>query len=140
VTQAVPNVLTQARAAERLSTESVIWLTSVHADGQPQSSPVWFLWDGSAFWHRSQAQAGKVANIRSNPKVALHLSDDGKGGDIETVEGNAELVDVMPDQVEAAYGKKYEADLRDGLEMTFEQMKADYPIVVRVTPTRARVW
>ena len=31
------------RAAERLRTEEVIWLTTVGNDGMPQPSPVWFL-------------------------------------------------------------------------------------------------
>ena len=34
------------RAERRLREEAISWLTSVRADGQPQSLPVWFLWDG----------------------------------------------------------------------------------------------
>ena len=33
-----------ARAAERLEGELILWLTTVTPEGQPQSSPVWFLW------------------------------------------------------------------------------------------------
>ena len=43
-----PSDQAQARAAERLRGEQVAWLTTVRADGQAQSSPVWFLWDGDS--------------------------------------------------------------------------------------------
>jgi PPOX class probable F420-dependent enzyme len=66
--------------AQRLSNEPIGWLTTAGADGQPQSSPVWFIWEGVSLWLRSQAHAGKVRNIRANPRVAFHLADDGHGG------------------------------------------------------------
>lgn len=36
------------RVRERLTEESVAWLTTVGRDGTPQPNPVWFLWDGDA--------------------------------------------------------------------------------------------
>ena len=36
------------RAERRLREEKIAWLATVRADGQPQSVPVWFLWDGEA--------------------------------------------------------------------------------------------
>lgn len=134
------DVLSTGRPAERLGTERIAWLTTAGADGQPQSSPIWFVWDRSAFWLRSQARAGKVANVRANPKVALHLADDGDGGDIVTVEGTAEIVDELPEDVEAAYMSKYGAAIVSALHSTPEELKAGYPTTVRITPTRIRVW
>jgi PPOX class probable F420-dependent enzyme len=134
------DILSTGRPAERLGADRIAWLTTAGADGQPQSSPVWFVWDGSAFWLRSQANAGKVANLRANPKVALHLADDGDGGDIVTAEGTAEIVDRLPDDVEAAYLSKYGTAIVSALETTPEKLMAEYPTTVRVTPTRARTW
>ena len=87
------DVLQQDGPARRLADEGVGWLTTAGAGGQPQSSPVWFVWDGASLWLRSQAQAGKVRNIKANPRVAFHLADDGNGGDIITIEGLASLED-----------------------------------------------
>jgi PPOX class probable F420-dependent enzyme len=80
------DTLRQDAIAERLATEEIAWLTTVTGKGQPQSSPIWFLWDGESFWLRSQEHAAKVRNIGGNPRVSLHLSDDGHGGNVVTVD------------------------------------------------------
>ena len=41
-----PSRQAHAHADRRLRSEQVAWLTTVRADGQAQSSPMWFLWDG----------------------------------------------------------------------------------------------
>jgi PPOX class probable F420-dependent enzyme len=137
---AVSDPLAEPRPAERLVIEPIAWLTTAGADGQPQSSPVWFHWDGAAFWLRTQVAARKVTNIRANPKVALHLADDGNGGDIVTVEGTAELRDGWSDDVESAFLAKYDEAIRTAIGTTFEQLRIDYPVTIRVYPTRTRTW
>jgi PPOX class probable F420-dependent enzyme len=42
------------RAQRRLHEEEIAWLTTVRADGQPQSVPVWFLYKDGAFLLYSQ--------------------------------------------------------------------------------------
>ena len=61
-----------AHADRRLRTEVILWLTTVRADGQPQSSPVWFVWDGRTFLIYS-LPSQKVPNIRRSPRVSLHM-------------------------------------------------------------------
>ena len=84
-----PSRQAHAHADRRLRSEQVAWLTTVRADGQAQSTPVWFLWDGETFLLYSQPGAQKVRNVAANPKVSLHLGDDGAGGDVVTFEGTA---------------------------------------------------
>src|SRR5437016_3874892 len=79
-----------AHADERLRREVVIWLTTVRPDGQPQSSPVWFLWDGRTFLIYSLPTSQKLPNIRGNPRVSLHLNDD-QGSDVVSIEGLASI-------------------------------------------------
>jgi PPOX class probable F420-dependent enzyme len=134
------DVLQQDGPAQRLTSEGIGWLTTANAAGQPQSSPVWFIWDGAALWLRSQAQAGKVRNIKANPRVAFHLADDGHGGNIITVEGAASLETDLPEQLLEAYFQKYGEAIRTALQTTPEQLAADYPITIRITPTRTRTW
>jgi PPOX class probable F420-dependent enzyme len=133
------DVLQQDGVAGRLAGESIGWLTTVSANGQPQSSPVWFLWDGASLWLRSQPQAGKVRNIEANPRVAFHLADDGNGGSIVTIDGVASL-EGEPGEVVDAYLAKYDESIRTALQTTPEQLAAEYSTTIRITPNRTRAW
>ncbi len=73
-----------ARAEGRLRGEEIAWLTTVRPDGQPQSVPVWFLWDGEGFLIYSRPGARKLRNIEANPKVNLNLNSNDTGGGNET--------------------------------------------------------
>src|SRR5215203_5217199 len=108
-----------AHAAGRLRAEEMIWLTTVRADGQPQTSAVWFHWDGADFLLFSQPAAAKLRNVAADPRVSLNLNGTGHGIDLVVVEGTAE---VVPDHAGAAwpgrervdaYYAKYERTLRE---------------------------
>jgi PPOX class probable F420-dependent enzyme len=68
-----------AAAAGRLQTDPIIWLTTVNPSGQPQSTPVWFLWQDGEFIIYGSADGPKKANIEANPLVSLHLEGAGHG-------------------------------------------------------------
>jgi PPOX class probable F420-dependent enzyme len=128
------------RAESRLRSEPIIWLTTVRADGQAQATPVWFLWDGETFLLYSQPDAQKVRNLAANPKVALHLDDDGSGGDVVTVEGTATVEPDTPraDRVDG-YLAKYQAAI-EALGYEPGPFARSYSTAIRVRPTRLRVW
>ena len=53
----------ESHADRRLREERIAWLTTVRADGsdgQPQSVPVWFLWDGETFLVYSRPDRQKL--------------------------------------------------------------------------------
>jgi len=129
----------QAHALDRLRREPILWLTTVRTDGQPQSSPVWFVWDEQSFLIFSIPTSQKVPNIRANPRVALHLGDDGVGADIVTLEGTAQIVENAPgvDKV-PAYVEKYRGLIED-MGASPSQFAGLYSTAIRVTPTRVRV-
>jgi PPOX class probable F420-dependent enzyme len=135
-----PSNEAHARADRRLRSEQVAWLTTVRADGQAQSTPVWFLWDGSTFLVYSQPDAPKVANLAANPKVSLHLNDDGAGDDVVTFEGAAAVEPDTPraDRVED-YLAKYQAAIA-ALGYEPGPFARTYSTAIRVRPTRARIW
>jgi Pyridoxamine 5'-phosphate oxidase len=45
------------RAERRLHEEEIAWLTTMRTDGQPQSVPVWLLWNNEAFLSRVRFRA-----------------------------------------------------------------------------------
>jgi len=127
-----------AHALDRLDRDMIGWLTTVTPDGQPQTFPIWYLWeDGEALIY-SDHRAKRNANIASNPRVSLHLADDGSGGDLVVVEGEARVDPATPPVTEhAAYLAKYGAWIGDLLESA-EAMAAVYNVPIRVRPVRGR--
>jgi len=129
-----------AAADTRLRKETIIWLTTVDAAGQPQSSPVWFLWNGSEFLIYGSQDGKKTRNILANSRVGLNLDGDGQGGGVVVIEGAARIdpdgprADSVADYL-AKYGQRIES-----YGWTIEGFARDYPHVIRVTPTRARIW
>ena len=128
------------RAAQRLRDELIIWLTTVNAAGQPQSSPVWFLWDGETFLIYSKPGTPKLRNLGANPRVGLHLDGNGRGGDVVVIEGAGAYdtavatADGVPAYVEK-YGGRITAN-----GWTPASFAADYSEALRITPRSTRVW
>jgi PPOX class probable F420-dependent enzyme len=131
---------TEGRPAHRLATEPIGWLTTVRADGVPQSSPVWFVVHEAAIYLRSQPNAAKLRNISTHPAVGFHLDGDGNGGDIVTMEGTAEVLDEAPPGLMDAYLAKYDQLIRTRMGATPEQLEAQFSSTIRITPRRARAW
>jgi PPOX class probable F420-dependent enzyme len=122
----------------RLEDETVIWLTTVNANGQPQSSPVWFLATTDHLVVYSLADTPRVRNIRANPRVSLNLNSTPNGDELVIIEGRAEIVDDAPAAEEDDdYIAKYdESIVREG--MTRASFSRDYPVCIHVQPTRLR--
>jgi PPOX class probable F420-dependent enzyme len=135
-----PNDPDHAAAEARLRSEVIAWLTTVTPDGQPQSSPVWFLWEDGAFLIFSRPDKPKLRNIAANPRVSLHLRGTETGGEIATFDGTAEILpDAPPADEVPRYVEKYREQMRRG-GWTPASFASDYSQPVRVTPTAARIW
>jgi PPOX class probable F420-dependent enzyme len=129
-----------ARADRRLRTEQILWLTTVRADGQPQASPVWFVWDGETFLIFSQPDAQKLRNLAANPRVAVHVDTDEAGEDVVTIDGTAA---VDPDVPSSDQLEEYQVKYREGIQAigtTPAELARDYSVAIRIRPTRVRTW
>lgn len=115
----------------------VVWLTTVRRNGQPQSSPVWFVIDDDEFLIYSLDDTARTANLESNPRVSLNL-DSNAGADVVAVEGTARVVDGPPSTEHAEYQDKYRQGIRD-IGHTPESFAKRYSVVLRITPKRWRI-
>ncbi|WP_308257335.1 TIGR03667 family PPOX class F420-dependent oxidoreductase [Pseudonocardia lacus] len=128
-----------ARVDRRLREEVVAWLTLVDPGGTPQPAPIWFLWDGATALVYSDRNAKRLTHLRRNPKVALHLDGDGRGGDIVVLTG-----EVVVDQTAPAppdnppYLAKYGDQIAGGSWRTPEVFAGTYDVALRFTPSRVR--
>jgi nitroimidazol reductase NimA-like FMN-containing flavoprotein (pyridoxamine 5'-phosphate oxidase superfamily) len=98
-----------AAADARLRDEPIAWLTTVAGSGQPQSTPVWFLWEDGEFLIYGAARGPKTRSIEARAAGV------------------------------PAYVAKYR-ELIAGNGWTPGSFADLYPHVIRVTPTRARIW
>jgi PPOX class probable F420-dependent enzyme len=116
----------------------VIWFTTVRADGMPQPTPVWFVWQDGSFLTYSTPKAQKVRNIRGNAKVALNLDDTQDGEHYTVFMGEAKIDPNTPAPSKVpAYIEKYRQGIAD-INMTSESFDADFTVAIRVTPTQVR--
>src|SRR5678815_2899090 len=129
-----------ARIDRMLRSESVVWLSSVRADGGPHLVPIWFSWDGLSLLIASKPHAKKVRNLRANPSVMLALGEPDDDFDVGMIEGVAELLDAPAAAVlPAAHLAKYRDQLA-AIGLSEEEFLATYSQVIRVRPTRFLPW
>jgi PPOX class probable F420-dependent enzyme len=125
-----------AHALRRLTDAKIGWLTTVTSTGQPQTLPIWFLWQDGELLVYGDHRARRNANIEANSKVSLHLDSDGNGGDIIVVEGLARIDPdhpAIPDN--PAYLAKYGAWIDRDLGGP-ARMAQTYSMPIRISPTR----
>ena len=129
----------QAHAAQRLATEAIAWLTTVTPDGQPQTMPIWFVWEDGEILFYSQARSARNRNLRSNRNVAFHLNDDGRGDDVLSIEGEARFdPDAIPGGDNPAFLAKYKSFF-DEYGWTGDYYTEHYPHAVRIRPTKFHI-
>jgi PPOX class probable F420-dependent enzyme len=126
-------------AREHLATDVVAWLTTVAADGRPQSSVISFLHDGSTIVFYSQPDTPKLRNIARSPLVSFHLQSDPFGDHLLIVEGRAEVdPSIPPSDTDEAYRTKYREPLAHWA-MDEATTAAEFSVPVRIRPTRVRI-
>ena len=134
-----PSTEAGAKALQRLGTDLMGWLTTVNPDGQPQSSPIWFLWRGDEVLVYSHIRAPRNANIGENARVAFNLNTDPDGDEVVTMEGEARIdLSLPPSSANAAYQVKYR-HLLDRYGWTPQWLADNYPVPILITPTRWRL-
>ena len=134
-----PEDLAAREALDRLESERAGWLTTVADDGTPQSSPVWFIWDEGEMYLYSR-KSPRVSNIRDNPRVSFNLDGNRLGGKVIVFEGTAVIDEQAPsvDQNEQ-YLEKY-GPVMEERDWSPEWFAENYPVFIRIQPTRFRYW
>jgi PPOX class probable F420-dependent enzyme len=133
----IPTGAFGARVTQRLREETVVWLTTVGADGTPQPNPVWFLWeepDTLLVYNRSDAH--RLSHVARQPRVSLHFNDN-RGGDVVVLTGTARVVERRLAHENPSYLAKYEAQAAR-VGGTPAEFAAQYPVALEITVERIR--
>lgn len=135
-----PAPLATARIQGFLSSEPIVWLSTVRPNGAPHVVPIWFWWDGDALLVFSKPDAQKVRNLRERPDVMLALGDAEDDFDIGMIEGRAEILDAPTSAVlPPAHLDKYRERMA-AVGLSPETYIATYSQVIRIVPTRYLGW
>lgn len=111
--------LNNPKVQKILHSKSLAHLATLGANGEPQSSPMWFLWDGEyiKFTHTSERQ--KYRNIQHDPRVAISIADPDNPYIYAEFRGVVERIDKDPtgafyDTLAVHYGSagRYRGDPR----------------------------
>jgi len=132
--------LAAARLDRLLLTETVVWLSSVGADGLPHLVPVWFSWDGAAVLIASKPSAKKVRNVRANPRVMLALGEPDDDFDVGMLEGMADVLQAPATAVLPATHLPRYLSRMAAIGLSTEEYFATYSQVIRIRPTRFLPW
>jgi PPOX class probable F420-dependent enzyme len=103
-------------------------LATLRPDGSPQSSVMWFAWDGrrARFSHTSTRQ--KYRNLRRDGRVSFHIQDPDNPYRTLEVRGRVESMDPDPD---AAFYRS----LQERYSLVVPVFDADVRVVIVVEPT-----
>ena len=129
----------EARVYDQLQHDPIVWITTVDPTGQPQPSPVWFMWDGAdKIMIYTKPDRPKVRNIKANPKVAIHFDSLARGEMIAIFTGPIVISDATPPVNELpGYAEKYHS-LFVQLETNVDKMAAEYTTALVFTIEKLR--
>jgi len=103
-------------------------LATIRPDGSPQSSVMWFDWDGSRvrFSHTSTRQ--KYRNLLADGRVSFHVQDPENA--YRTLEVRGRVESMKPDEDATFYRK-----LQQRYDSNVPVLDADVRVVIVVEPT-----
>jgi PPOX class probable F420-dependent enzyme len=104
-------------------------LATVRPDGSPQSSVMWFAWDGSRIRLTHTSTRQKFANLTREPRVALSIADPDDEYRFLEVRGTVE-------KIEDDRGAEFYRSLQRRYGMDYPIHDADVRVVITITPDR----
>jgi PPOX class probable F420-dependent enzyme len=104
-------------------------LATVRPNGAPQSSVMWFAWDGSRIRMTHTSTRQKFANLAREPRVALSIADPADQYRFLEVRGTVESVEDDP------AGEFYRS-LQRRYGMDYPILDADVRVVIIIRPDR----
>jgi PPOX class probable F420-dependent enzyme len=115
--------------ADLLERPTFAHLATVRPDGSPQSSVMWFAWDGSRIRLTHTRTRQKFANLAHEPRVALSIAD--PDDQYRFLEIRGTVVSIEDDS-----GADFYRSLQHRYGMDYPIHDADVRVVITVRPDR----
>jgi PPOX class probable F420-dependent enzyme len=104
-------------------------LATVRPDGSPQSSVMWFAWDGERIRMTHTKTRQKFRNLADEPRVAMSITDPADGYRFLEVRGVVESIE--DDDAEASFYRS----LQQRYGLSYPIRDADVRVIMTIRPT-----
>jgi PPOX class probable F420-dependent enzyme len=118
-----------ASYADLLERPTFAHLATVRPDGSPQSSVMWFAWDGSRIRLTHTSTRQKFANLSREPRVALSIADPDDQYRFLEVRGTVEGIEPDP-------GGEFYKSLQRRYGLDYPVTDADVRVIIAIRPDR----
>ena len=102
-------------------------LATLRLDGSPQSSVMWFAWDGERVRFSHTRNRQKYRNLENDPRVSFHVQD--PDNPYRTLEIRGRVESMVPD-AEAAFYRS----LQKRYDFVAPVFDADVRVIITVVP------
>jgi PPOX class probable F420-dependent enzyme len=114
--------------ADLLERPNYAHLATIRPDGSPQSSVMWFSWDGSRLRLTHTKKRQKFANLGKEPRVALSIADPEDQYRFVEIRG---VVESIEDDDETA---SFYKSLQRRYKNEYEVRDADVRVIITIKP------
>ncbi|UQU62730.1 PPOX class F420-dependent oxidoreductase [Couchioplanes caeruleus] len=116
--------------ADLLDEPTFAHLATVRPDGSPQSSVMWFAWDGDRIRMTHTKTRQKFRNLANEPRVALSIAD--PRDPYRFLEIRGVLEDVTDDDEQASFYRS----LQERYGMVYPIPDADVRVIMTIRPEK----
>ena len=116
-------------------------MTSLRRDGMPYSVPVWWLYDGQAFWISGTTSRVWCKQLKRDPRCSLCIEALSPVAGYVAVDGRAEALELpsfdiwpMSKRLAEKYVGKGDPANNDKVDRFFKNMQTEPRLLFRVTP------
>jgi len=129
--------MTKEELQKFLSQPLIARLAIVRANGTPQVSPMWFLYEDGVMYMSTRPERAKVKHLKANPQVAVvvDVMESPLKNKVVTLEGTAEIQTTGVKEMTTKIYKKYMGE--EGAATPAAQQNINTPrVLLKITPKK----
>jgi len=116
-----------------LESRAVAFVSTIGPRGEPQTTPLWFLWDDGLLWFSLVEGRQKLRNLRRDPRISVVVVDPSDPSWYVELRGHVDGLNRDPDLLlERKVAEKYTGGYHD-VEPPGTQRFASSVVVERIT-------
>jgi len=132
-----PPAMSQDDMKAFLARPLIARLATVRANGSPQITPMWFIYEDGVMYMSTRTEAAKVKHLQKNPRAAVVVDEmvAPRKNKIVTIEGTVEVLTTGVKETTIKISQKYTGV--DGSSSPQAQQSINAPrVILKITPQK----